>query len=66
MSIKCFFNHLAKHKFALTFFLVLFMSTAVVAQEKSTISGTVIDETGLTVPGTMLWKKEPLILQVQI
>ena len=57
MSIKCFFNHLAKHKFALTFFLVLFMSTAVVAQEKSTISGTVIDETGLTVPGVNVMEK---------
>lgn len=57
MSIKCFFNPVANYRFAITFFLLIFMSFNVAAQEKATISGTVIDETGLTVPGVNIQEK---------
>lgn len=57
MSIKCFFNPIANYRFAITFFLMIFMSFNVAAQEKTTISGTVIDETGLTVPGVNIQEK---------
>ena len=57
MSIKCFYNKSANNLFAVTFLLVLFMSFSAVAQNKSTVSGTVIDETGLTVPGVNILEK---------
>ena len=51
MSIKYFYYKAAKYSFAITILLALFMSSEIRAQGNSTITGTVIDGAGLTLPG---------------
>jgi len=57
MSINLFYNKGANYCFAITFFMVLFMGAHANAQTKITISGVVIDESGMTIPSVNIVEK---------
>ena len=57
MSIKYFYNKAANYSFAITILLALFMSSEIRAQGNSTITGTVLDGSGLTLPGVTVTEK---------
>jgi TonB-linked SusC/RagA family outer membrane protein len=57
MSIKCFYDNGAKFCFAITLLLTLLLSTNAMAQGGTTVSGTVVDEAGITLPGVNVIEK---------
>lgn len=57
MSIKCFYNKAVKFRFAITIFLMLFMSSQAMAQGDTTVSGVIIDAGGITLPGVTITEK---------
>lgn len=57
MSIRSLFKKGANFNFAVTLFLVLLVSTEIWAQKTTTVSGTVIDASGITIPGVNIVEK---------
>jgi len=57
MSIKCFYNKGANFCFAITILLVLFMGSEVRAQGNTTVTGIVLDESGLSIPAVSISEK---------
>ncbi|MEY3500338.1 MAG: hypothetical protein RL308_2007 [Bacteroidota bacterium] len=57
MSIRSLFKKGANYFFALSLFLVSLMSAEMSAQKNTTISGTVIDASGISIPGVNIVEK---------